>query len=137
MADEKNIPVENQPVGNQRHLFPTIWLWLMIVANAFVAVTYFLGSASIRLQMPAIPSWFIFVTGAIAVINIICAVAILKWKMWGFWGLCATAILACILNIMVGQSIVAAILGSFLGVLILYWSLNVGGDRKVWPRLQQ
>jgi hypothetical protein len=122
-----------------RYLFLSIWLWLVIIANASVASLYFYAASSPALaeRMPNIPSWFFLVTGVIGVVNVICAVALLRWKKWGFWGILSTAIVVCVLNITIAmQPILPSILSSFVGVLILYWALHMGKEKKAWPRLR-
>ncbi|MDR3477955.1 MAG: hypothetical protein P4M14_07985 [Gammaproteobacteria bacterium] len=122
----------------RRHLFLSIWLWLVIIANAFVASLYLFAahSPAVLARMPGVPSWFFLVTGAIGIVNVICAIALLRWKKWGFWGILITAIVVCGLNITVAkQPLLPTLVSSFVGVLILYWALHMGDERKAWPRL--
>lgn len=130
--------MQERVVNPSRHLFLSIWLWLIIIGNALVAAAYFSGASLLSSRMPSIPMWFFVLIGMLGIVNIICAIALLKWRKWGFWGLVATSIIACLLNIVIGsEAIVSAVLSSFLGVAILYWALNMGEPgRKAWPKLQ-
>jgi hypothetical protein len=130
--------MQERVVNPSRHIFLSIWLWLIIIANAFVAAAYFSGASVLSAKMPTIPMWFFVLIGVLAVVNIISAIALLKWRKWGFWALVATAIISCLLNVVIGsQAVVSALISSFLGVAILYWALNMGDpEKKAWPRLR-
>jgi hypothetical protein len=70
-------------------------------------------------------------------VNVICAIAIMHWYRWGFWGLCLMACVGCGITIYyMLASIPMAILGNFFSVLALYAALNMGGVNKAWPKLK-
>lgn len=71
--------------------------------------------------------------------NVIYVVALFRWKKWGFWGISLNSAIACFTSIYYEPlsilSILGAVLSSLLGILILYWALNIGKDIKAWSRL--
>ncbi len=69
----------NQP--KQRHGCLTSYIILMIVANSALALAYLLVGSTIN---PGIPLWAFVVLGVFAVFNLICAIALFKWKRWVF-----------------------------------------------------
>src|SRR5688500_20341036 len=71
-----------------RHGCLTAWLILMILANALTAVTTPLFAASIRQAIPGFPEWVVWPIVLLAVLNVVFAVALFKWKKWGFLGCC-------------------------------------------------
>ena len=111
--------------GKQRHGCLTAWLVIMIVANAATALLYLVGSAAIRQRFAAAPAWAFPVLIAAGVGNIICAIALFRWKKWGFFGALALAVVIFVINLIVGLSVIETVLG-FIGVAILYGVLQIG-----------
>jgi hypothetical protein len=66
--------------------------------------------------------------------NLACAIALLRWKKWGFWGLVASAAITLGVNLTIGLGLSSAIVG-FLGVILLYGVLHIGKENKGWPQL--
>jgi len=64
----------------------------------------------------------------------VCAVAVLQWKKWGFWGFCASAVASLVVNLWLGVGM--GIVGAVIGVLLLYGVLHIGKENKGWPRLE-
>jgi hypothetical protein len=119
-----------------RHLALTIWLWLGIIVNALVSLYYILGQESLQALLPTVPKTTFILLAVLGVVNIACYIALLKWKKWGFWGLCGTTILAAVININTHiSSPLQAIAISAISIGILYALLNVGTEKKAWPRL--
>lgn len=128
----------------QRHGCLTAWLTLICVANSAGFLMDLLGNASMMPQYQ-VPLW-LKVLGMIgSIFNIICAVALFKWKKWGFWGLIASCIVGMFSILFMGihigtvASVVAAILTAllpFCGVVILYVVLHIGKENKGWPQLK-
>jgi hypothetical protein len=109
----------------QRHGCLTAYLIFAIIVNSAVALYYvFEGLA-------------VFVIGAILIIvgifNIICFIALFKWKKWGFWGFVASAIVALCLNLYIGFG-PESFLGP-IGITVLYGVLQIGKENKGWPQL--
>ncbi len=119
----------------QRHGCLTAWLVLMIVANSLTALMYLLKGDAIRQQIPNAPGWLFFVLGLLCVVNLICAVALFQWKKWGFFGFVGTSAIAFVLNLAAGLSVIQALLG-LVGLAILYGVLQIGKEKKAWPKLE-
>ena len=67
----------------QRHGCLTTVLVLMIVTNSATALMYLLGRSAFK-QSLGMPSWVLVVMGVLASFNLACAIALFKWKKWGF-----------------------------------------------------
>jgi len=120
--------------GKQRHGCLAAWLVLMIIVNAATALFYLVGSAAIKQNFPSAPVWAFPVLAVVCIANVVCAVALFRWKKWGFFGFIGTSIIAFIVNLMVGVNIVQASFG-LVGFAILYGVLQIGNERKGWTQL--
>jgi hypothetical protein len=118
----------------KRHGCLTAYLVLMIIANCATALFYVIGSEAVKRRLPNMPDWAFPVLIAIGIVNLVCAVALLRWKKWGFWGFCISTAIVFVLNLAIGLSVASAI-GGLLGVAILYGVLHIGKDNKGWPQL--
>ena len=126
----------------QRHGCLTAWLIFMIIANsvAGLANLYFGIHPNVYSDLTAqqgikpISGLTFIILAILGVFNIICAIALLRWKKWGFYGILGTSVVACIINFSIGINIFSALAG-FSGVAILYGVLNIGGENKAWGRL--
>ena len=67
----------------KRHGCLTAWLVLMLVANSEAVLIYTLGSAGVRQNYPNAPDWAFPVLEVIGIANVVCVVALFKWKKWG------------------------------------------------------
>ena len=121
--------------GAQRHGCLTATLVFMFIANSAVTLLYTIGSDQVKRGLPDDAEWAIPVLAIMGVFNLVCAVALWKWKKWGFYGFAASAFIALIINLSIGLSPANAFMG-LLGIPLLYWVLNMGKAEKAWPRLQ-
>jgi hypothetical protein len=117
----------------KRHGCLTAWLVMMIIANSATALSYLLGSAFMKQTFPNAPNWGFPVLIILGLANLICAIALLRWKKWGFWGTCASTIVIFITNLYIGTG-GAAILG-LAGPALLYAVLQIGGENNGWSQL--
>jgi hypothetical protein len=107
----------------------------MIIANAATAIITPLSISGMR-QAGLQPSPIgIGVIVLCAIANIIFAIALFRWQRWGFYGFIATTAVAPIINLSFGIGIGGSLFG-LIGIVLLYWVLNMGGERKAWPRLK-
>jgi hypothetical protein len=68
--------------------------------------------------------------------NIIFAVALLRWKKWGFIGFVLTSIIAAGINLKVGISVLQTLLG-LVGVFVLCGILRISkGGVSTWDSLE-
>jgi hypothetical protein len=122
------------PVQKHRHGCLTAYLIFMIIANSATGLVYLLGSESIRRAIPTTPGWIFPVVIAEAILNLVFAVALLRWKEWGFWGFAFSSVAIFFVNLAAGFGVGTALFG-LLGVPILYGVLHIGGATKGWPQL--
>ena len=67
--------------------------------------------------------------------NLVCAIALFRWKKWGFRGLCVSTVITLIVNLASGLGIAASLSG-IVGVALVYAILKVGKENKGWPQLE-
>jgi hypothetical protein len=107
---------------------------LAIIANSATALLYLFGAGAIKRGTPDIPDWSFPVLIVLVLFNLACAIALLRWKKWGSWGLVASAAITLGVNLTIGLGLSSAIVG-FLGVILLYGVLHIGKENKGWPQL--
>lgn len=114
--------------GKQRHGCLATLLVVIIIANIIALVMYFSGRAEA-------PEWAVTVRAMGAIANIVCSIALFRWKKWGFVGLIVTAIVAFVVNLMCKLNIAYALPG-LLVPAILYGVLQLGKEKKGWLQLE-
>jgi hypothetical protein len=122
------------PRIKERHGCLTVYLVLAIIANSAVGLLYLFGREAIKRSNPNIPDWAFAVLIVVCLFNLACAIALLRWRKWGFWGLIVSAAVTLGVNLAIGLGFLSAV-GGLLGVLILYGVLHIGKDNKGWPQL--
>jgi xanthosine utilization system XapX-like protein len=116
-----------------RHGCLTAWLILMIIANAVTALTYVVLILFGRKTVA--PAWALLALAVACIANVLFAVALFRWKKWGFFGFLGTTILTLVINLRNGIKPTFASIGLF-GIVILYAVLQIGGERKGWNQLE-
>ena len=86
----------------KRHWSISVWLTIIILANAAGAVFTVMKREQLQAILPDYPQWGTWATAALAALNVVSAIAILSWKRWGFYGVVASSLVACILNMYYG-----------------------------------
>lgn len=119
----------------QRHGCLIAFLIYLIVANAITTVFNILKTADIQRQYPRFPLWGIWALPVLGVLNIFFALALFRWKKWGFFGYALTSLSIFALNVYGGVGILFTI-NILVGVVILFVALQIGGERKGWPQLE-
>ena len=84
--------------------------------------------------MSGYPDWFLYAMGILAVLYVISAFAVLRWKKWGFWLFTLTASIPLNLNLYFGLSIVYSVV-VLIRVSILFGVLQIGVDKIGWSQL--
>ena len=119
----------------KRHGCVTAWLISMLVVNALTIAIYGLFGAKTRAALPSMPAWvrWVFMLGATA--NCVFAVFLLRWKRWAFYAFCIPTPVVFAINLSIGVPLLSALWG-FLGPVILYLVLQIGGEEKTWSHLK-
>jgi hypothetical protein len=133
-------PTQPSPL-KQRHGCLTVWLTLMIILNSLFSLTMlglmYLGWHTVapfsELRLLTFELLLLSLGG---VANVACAIALFKWKKFGFYGFIATSATAFAVNIYIGLGI-APSLGVLLllGVGMLYGVLHIGNEKAGWRQL--
>lgn len=117
-----------------RHGCLTAILILMIVSSSLSFLSnLFLDEYSQRLH-PGLPTYYPPVFVLLAAAEIVCAIAVYRWKKWGFYGFVATSSITFIMNVAAGANVMLSLL-SLLGVAVLYGVLQIGSGNKGWAQL--
>ncbi len=127
----------------QRHDCLTAWLIPAIFFGSLQALTnlYFginpnlFSNLSAQQGISNVSGATYIVLAIVGILNVICAIALLRWKKWGFYGILATSVVTFIINLSIGINLVSSLMG-LIGVAILYGVLNMGGENKAWGRLE-
>ena len=117
-----------------RHGCLTAWLALMVIANSAMATVYLLGGAAIYQLYSSAPTWAFPVLGVAGLGNVVCSIALLRWKKWGFFGFIASSALAFAANLMIGVPTLQTLFG-LAGIAVLYGFLQIGKEKKAWTQL--
>ena len=105
-----------------------IWLWLMLAANVIAAIAN-LGAAFATTASPLqavadiTPMWALVLLGLFGIVNIVAAIALMKWKLWGFYAVVGVAVVAFVINLIIGLDIIRSLMG-FIGPIILYFLMK-------------
>lgn len=109
----------------KRHGCLTAWLVLMLILNAVLALVYLFRGSAIAESVPGgVSQSLLMALRVLAVLNIIWAVLLLRWKRIGFWGFLVNTIAAFVVNLMMGLGLLSALPGLF-GVIILFILLQM------------
>ena len=93
----------------ERHGCLNAYLVLAIIANSATALLYLFGAGAIKRGTPDIPDWAFPVLIVLILFNLACAIALLRWKKGGFWGLVASAAITLGVNLTIGLGLSSAI----------------------------
>jgi hypothetical protein len=118
-----------------RHGCVTVWLILVILANTSLALVCIVAREQLLARFPAEISWLIPVTTVLAIANLICAVALLNWKLWGFVGMCLVAVASMGINLYF-HAPVTDIAACVVGPVVLGILLQFGDRKSTWSQLE-
>ena len=127
----------DEPAGRVRHRHGCLTAWLIAMAamSVFAALVYFLAAGFLLESLPGAPAWMVYALGTLALLNILFALALWRWKRWGAWGYCVTSGAAFVINLAMGTGVGPSLMG-LLGPVILFGALLVGRERRGWPQLE-
>lgn len=105
-----------------------IWLWLMLVANVIAAIAnlgavFATNASPLQSVADITPFWALLLLGLFGVVNIAASIALLKWRLWGFYAVVGVAFIAFVINLIIGLDIIRALMG-FIGPVILYFLMK-------------
>ena len=121
--------------GKQRHAFLTAYLVLGITLNSFAMLDYLFRSVLNRPDFSGVPAWELIVVPIPPFFYIVCLIAILNWKKWGFYGVIAAFILTFVIDLTMGIY-GSGVFWGFVHIALLYGVLQIGGDKKGWTQLE-
>ena len=67
----------------------TAWLIFMLTANSLLALYYLVYLSGVGLPLLDVPQWAIYILTVGTILNVVFAVAIVRWKKWGLYGFAA------------------------------------------------
>jgi len=108
---------------NERGGCLTVWLALMLIANAFTAFFYLTSGSTLQQAYPSASPVIFLILAAGGIVNLISVYGIWTWKKWGFYLFVATSLLALLINLSLGLSIFSSLLG-LVGVAIFWYLLR-------------
>lgn len=118
-------------IPKQRHGCLWAWLIMAIIAHAGIALMFGFGDDVLNGIEDSARIWSVIA----AVINLVCIILIFNWKRIGFWGLCATTVLAFIINLNAGMPLQA--IAGLSGIAILYGVLMMQqGGISGWQNME-
>ncbi|OGV70077.1 MAG: hypothetical protein A3K19_27610 [Lentisphaerae bacterium RIFOXYB12_FULL_65_16] len=121
--------------SKKRHGCLAAYLIFMMVICTTGAGVYLLAGNFVARGNPEIPAALRPVFAVINLLAAVCAVALWRWKKWGFWGFVIMGVLGGILNTYLTRSLITALMVP-LSILIMYGILHIGGERKGWRQLE-
>jgi len=107
----------------------------MMVLNSLTALVTPLMYHAIKAVYPNASPLTTAILTAAGIANTICAIALFRWKRWGWFGFAVTSLIVLIVNVSIGVDFVHCLLG-IVGVVVLYCLLELGGNNSAWNRLR-
>ncbi len=108
----------------------------MIVLNSITALVNIFAGSFIADSLPGnVSNYSLVVLGVLGLGNILFAVMLLKWKVYGFYGFVLSGIIAFAVNVYIGLDIAQAFYG-LIGIGVLYGILQIKkGGISAWRNL--
>ena len=119
----------------KRHGCLTAYLIFMLVVNALCALVMPFTASLVQKPTPSFPSWLLWISASLGLLNVVFTMALFKWKKSGFIGFCVVSVIALGINLYGGLGVGASLRG-LIGIVILYGVLQIGGDKKGWSQLE-
>jgi hypothetical protein len=120
----------------RRHGCLTVYLVVLFVAGTGATATYLFLPGAITQTNPEIPTWAHVVFAIVGMVQVACAVALWRWRKWGFYVFAAISIPFAAWNATLTGSALTFAMGP-VGILIMWLALRVGGpDRRAWEQLR-
>jgi hypothetical protein len=107
----------------------------MVLANLFGAYGNIAMQEDILPLFPKLSRNLLLVFVLASLLNVVFAIGVYKWKKWGFWGFCVSALAVFLINIYIGIGPLPALAG-LTGVLLLFVALKIGKEKAGWDQLE-
>jgi len=143
----EEFPQQQSPPTSQRHGCLTAWLVVALIANTLCLwyacdtitkiIVYFSRKTVNSALVPALTHDrnILIMTAICNVGNILAVIALFRWRKWGAYALYAIPVINLGFRMMAGErNRIFVILP--IHMLLVYIVLNVGGEKKAWPRLK-
>src|SRR4051794_26402620 len=90
------------PSPSDRHGCLTTYLVFVIIINSAMVLMYLFGTEWLRRNGANTPDWAFWALTGAGLVNVVSAIALLRWKRWGFWLCVASAVAGMVVNIAIG-----------------------------------
>lgn len=119
----------------QRHGCVTAWFVLMLIANIYTVFTYF-AVRDLFEETYGNKVKLVYILMALSIINLFMIFLLFKWKRAGFYGIVATGLIACFINITLGLPAYTILIG-LAGIGILFGILQIQQNgSSAWNQLE-
>jgi len=135
-----NIPEAIQvKEGKKRHGCLTAWFVWLFIAEIVTAINIISGA--MKRNYASTSTWILPLMIIASIMIIVSAIALFKWKKWGFYLYILSAIVAGISNLVYavnrGEPLIFTLGFLVLPIGILYGVLHIGNEKnKGWPQLE-
>jgi len=119
----------------KRHWLLTGYLIFLIIINLLFAHGYWITRDELYfMSLGLLPIWVIPAFTLLKLFNVVCVIALIRYKKWGFLGYCMSASIIIIINLIAEMGLFACAI-RIISVIVLFAMLHVGKERKAWPQL--
>ena len=119
----------------KRHGCLTVWLVILIVSRLFFLMSTLGTYPDLQKQIPGATPLLIGLLYLCAVAEIIFAIALFRWRRWGFYGFAASVVVALLLNLVMGIQLWNDLPG-LAAVVVLFILLQLGKENRAWKHLR-
>ena len=119
----------------RRHGCLTVYLAVLSVVGTASTAMYLCFPSVIAKTNPEIPVWARLVFAMVGIVQVACALALWRWRKWGFYVFAAVCIPFAVWNSTLTGSALTLAMGP-VGVLIMWLALRTGRpDQRAWEQL--
>jgi len=112
----------------------------MIIANSVAMLSLLIAvipsrNAPLWTMLTSTQRYLTVANFVVASANVVFSVALFQWKKWGFFGFVGTNVFVMAIALTMAKPI-GRVLLPVLWVVILYWLLQIGKEKKGWTQLE-
>ena len=139
------------PKAKERHGCLTAFLAFLILMSSIGAADACINIYRLHHQVYGdsnviTPAWYSVIIILSSVANLLCVIALITWKKWGFWGYIISNLILAIISFFVHTNNLPGFMGGLVlmgvnmlgGVImvgLLYMALQMGNKEKGWKKL--